>query len=291
MMRKLLASLIFAALTLCALPAQADPTCTTVGVTETCIFSQTGTGQTWTVPANWNNVNTEYCIGGAGNGGVGAATVGGSGGGSSGETSASNVVLVPNATVNYQVGLGAGTTGASGTGATWFNGTSVSNASCGFSGGGGGPNGGTSGGAAAGVTRGTVVFASATGGLGGTGLAGGGGAAPGNNGSNGGAANGGAGGNGGPNSNGGAGATTSTPAGSGTPGTDITTVGTGAGNGGGGGGGTVTTDLSGGNGGAYGAAGGGAFHLGTAGLGAQGVIVVVFNPIVLHQLLLTGVGN
>src|SRR5438094_7123085 len=77
-----------AALALAAAPtmlaptlASADPTCTTSGSTTTCIFSSTGSEQTFTVPAGVSSV-TVTAVGGVGAAGQGSdlGSSGGAGG-------------------------------------------------------------------------------------------------------------------------------------------------------------------------------------------------------------------
>jgi hypothetical protein len=81
-------------------------------------------GSSWTVPNNWSNTNnTIEAIGAGGNHQTSAATAGNGGGSYS---RISNLSLTPGSNVPYQIGVsGAASPG----GATWFNGTSKSNAS------------------------------------------------------------------------------------------------------------------------------------------------------------------
>src|SRR6202521_1857034 len=100
----------------------------------TVVLTTTGTGQTWTVPADWNNLsNTITVISAGGNGAVGAAATGGGGGGGGGISVATNVNL-SGGTASFQVGTAGGTTGVSGTGASWFNGTATNACSVGIQG-------------------------------------------------------------------------------------------------------------------------------------------------------------
>lgn len=99
---------------------------------ETIIFlTTTGASQTWTAPADWNSLNnTVECLGGGG-GAIkfGSNTcAGGSGGGA--YSLKSNVALGPSTSINYRVG-----DGTDGSNDTWFNGTTLGNASCSAEGG------------------------------------------------------------------------------------------------------------------------------------------------------------
>src|ERR1700733_13389414 len=103
----------------------------------TVIFLTSGTS--WTVPNNWNNGNNTTEEIGSGGYTKGSDTIlGGAGGGS--YSRVSNLTLTPNTQVTYQIGTSgqAVTTG----GATWFNGTSISNASVSAEGGCAGGTGG-----------------------------------------------------------------------------------------------------------------------------------------------------
>lgn len=240
----------------------------------TVIFlTVTGAGN-WTVPSDWNSAqNTVEVIGG----GSGGNTLGGAGAGGA-YAKVTNLALTAGASIAYSVGIGGAPTVAGGN--TFFNGTA-----------GAGNNSAQANGGAAPVTTtggigGAVVNGSGfTGGNGGslsTDAGGGGGAAglngAGVNGANGGVGAGGNGGNGDNNSGGAgsAGGTTGIIA-NGGPGTEYD-----ASHGSGGGGGGCTTGTA-GNGGLYGAGGGGALAGGTAGSGAQGFIVITYNPLVYFQ--------
>jgi sugar lactone lactonase YvrE len=92
----------------------------------TVIFLTSGTS--WTVPNNWNNANNTIEVigsGGAHLSTAGGGYTGGNGGGS--YSRISNLSLTPGNNVNYQIGT-SGQTITTG-GATWFNGTTISNAS------------------------------------------------------------------------------------------------------------------------------------------------------------------
>ena len=129
-------------------------------------------GSTWTVPSDWNNAaNKIEVIGGGGAGYAG----GGGGGGGGAYSSISNLTLTPGSTVSYNVGLG-GINFYSG-GDTWFNGSSLSNASVSAQGGGGGwSEAGASLAGQASNSIGTTRYSGGDGGNGGTGGGGGGGA-------------------------------------------------------------------------------------------------------------------
>jgi hypothetical protein len=198
-------------------------------------LTTTGAG-TWTVPADWTNVNTVEVIGGGGGGR--SSTTGGAGGGGGGAYSkATNIAtFTPGTTVNnFSVGTG-GAAGATG-GDTWFGATTLAASLVGAKGGVGATSAtGAAGGASASgfPTTGGVRNSGGAGGLGSSAaLTGGGG--------------GGAAGPGGVGGTGGAG--------------DTATAGNDAGGGGGAGAGSTTV---GGNGGAGGTAGG------TAGTNATG---------------------
>lgn len=263
------------------------------------ILTTTG-ANTWSVPADWGAVNTIECIGSGGSGNVaggGSGCVGGHGGTYAATT---NLSLTPGGSASYNIGTGGGandtwlsntgsapTTSSQGAlakpnqntttgciGSTTFRGGSRgAGAPGGFGCGGGGGaasrggrggdsttptfngNGKTAGGGGAGDANpgGDVVQAPQpqTGGIGGT--------AGGGNGANGSAWAGGAGTNG-------------------SAGTSFTaTLGGTAGAGGGGSAAAVST---GGNGGLYGAGGGGSGISGTAGVGAQGCIIITYTPAV-----------
>ncbi len=82
-------------------------------------------GNSWTVPSDWNNANNTVEVIAAGGMQTASGILWGSGGGS--YSRISNLALTPGSNVSYQIGISGQhpTTG----GATWFNGTSVSNAS------------------------------------------------------------------------------------------------------------------------------------------------------------------
>jgi hypothetical protein len=242
---------------------------------STTIFLTSGTS--WTVPANWNSsVNTIEVIGGGGAGGTnGNAYSGGGGGGA--YSKISNLTLIPEASVTYQVGTGGGS-GTNG-GDTWFNGASLGASSVGAKGGTFSPAGtghGSGGSSASGI--GTIVYSGGDGGAGnGYGSGGGGGGAAGKNGAGGGGTNGGGnpgpGGGGGQGDNGNGGTGGSSGGGAGGNGTEYTAS---YGSGGGGGGGSVTGTHNGGAGGTYGAGGGGIGNGGNPGSGYQGLIVITY---------------
>ncbi|HYB91935.1 MAG TPA: NHL repeat-containing protein, partial [Candidatus Binataceae bacterium] len=240
-------------------------------------------GTQWTVPNNWNNANNTVEVMGSG-GKSPAGHAGGSGGGS--YSRISNLSLTSGNHITYQIGSSGGgvTTG----GATWFNGTSVSNASVSAEGGcSATSNSGCSNSTSSNV--GTVIYA---GGKGGNGAAsgfyydyGGGGGAGGPHGAGAQGTNatssigglGGAGGNG----FGGAGGTNSLfgldEGTAGGAGTEFSAVGGAtAGSGGGGGGGTAFYGS--GAGGGYGGGGGGTISGGTPAAGGNGLIVITYAP-------------
>ena len=107
-------------------------------VNQSCAVRQTQTiyltsGTSWAVPADWNNASNKIeVIGGGGGGNGGGGTGNGGGGGGGGYSAITNLTLTPGSTVSYNVGLG----GAAAGGNTWFNGSSLSNASVSAQGGG-----------------------------------------------------------------------------------------------------------------------------------------------------------
>jgi Beta-propeller repeat len=230
-------------------------------------------GTTWTVPSGWNNTNNTIEVIGAG--GASAGAIGGSGGGS--YSRISNLSLTPGSRVTYQVGIAGGSIKT--TGATWFNGTSISNASV-------SAEGGCSATATSGCTNsttsnvGTTVFAGGKGAGGNKGLVensggGGGGAggphgvgAPGTAGTDSSAGSGGA----ADNSFGGAGGEGGSPLSGGGAGAEYYTAGGATAGSGGGGGGLYY--LGGGSGGNYGGGSGGA----GSGTGGNGLIVITYAP-------------
>ncbi len=224
-------------------------------------------GSSWTVPSDWNDeANTIEVIGG---GGAGAQTLntGGGGGAYSKEV---NVHLTRGSSVNYAVGAGGASTGASG-GDTYFCNSSSNCASINGSavkaGAKGGTGGAVSGGAGglASAGYGSTKFNGGTGANdGGSGGGGGGAGGPSGAGGNGSSSTGGTGGNGA----GGTGGTVGNP---GVAGQEWDAT---HGSGGGGGSGAA--------GGAYGGGGGGFF---SAGNGAAGLIVITYTA---DRLVLVG---
>lgn len=82
-------------------------------------------GSTWTVPSDWdNNNNTIECLGAGANGTRGASP----GGGGGGYAKITNLALVNNTTIPYNIGISSDNTD------TWFNGTSMDNCSVGAAG-------------------------------------------------------------------------------------------------------------------------------------------------------------
>lgn len=153
------------------------------------VFLTTTGAQTWTVPSDFNPVNTIEVIGAGGGGGggeaAGAARDGGGGGGG-GYSKVSNLNLTPGASINYTVGTGGsgGATGSDGVsgGDSWFNGTTLGGASLGCAGGAKGIYGGSAGAGGVGSTGTGSGATTHKGGNGGTGnvtpnVNGGGGAA------------------------------------------------------------------------------------------------------------------
>lgn len=247
------------------------------------IFLTTTGAGTWVVPSNWNNSNNSIeCLAGGGSG----TTTGGAGGGSA-YAKATNVTLTPGAQISYSIGVAATD--------TWFNGSAVIGSTCGAK---HGVSGSTTTGGAGGLASGCYggvggansnpgapyAYSGGSGGSTSTDAGGGGGAggpngagATGSNGGVGGGGNGGAADNG-VGGAGGAGGTTGT-AGSGGSGNEWTpNLNNGAAAGSGGGGGGCTTGTAGG-GGLYGGGGGGCLATGTAGTGAQGIIVITYTPV------------
>lgn len=263
---------------------------------STVLFLTSGTS--WTPPTGVTSVQAE-CIGGGGNGSVGDTTSrGGGGGGGGGYSKQASISVTPGTPVTYQIGIAGGT--ATGTGSTWFNGSSLATSSCGAE---GGTSGTTTAAGAGGATTSAVGSTKNAGGAGGVPTAtsrggGGGGGAAGPNGA--GASStapsstsGTAGGTGDSThgGTGGAGATgTGTAGGAGGNGAEWTaTAGGTAGSGGGGGGGFETgtsPGLNGGAGGSYGGGGGAAGRsTGTGGAGKAGLIVLTYtNPAITHTV-------
>ena len=274
MMRRLLPAMMVAAVV---------AFCLTTALGWAQNVSNLTSGTSFTTPSNWNNsFNTVWCTGAGGTGSHGAgAAQGGGGGGGGAQAAASNVTL--SGTITYQVGIAGGTPTT--TGATYFNGTIYTSASCGAQGGtspvatitgGAGGSGALGSGTLAAGGGGGNSAASAFGGGGGGG-AGSVGFGAGNVGANGNATNGGVGGTDGSvglaGGVGGAGATASTAAGAGGNGDDFST------GGGGGGGHTSAANPTGGAGGTFGAGGGGAGTVTSSvgGTGAGGTIVIYYD--------------
>ena len=244
----------------------------------TVIFLKQGT-TSWQVPADWNNSNNTIEVIGAGGGGnsPGAANNGGSGGGGGAYSKITNLSLTTGANITVQIGAG-GSAGLAG-GDTWFDGTTISNASVSADGGLGGTL--TTGGAG-GLSTNGVGTTKFSGGSGGnravTGTATGGGGAAGPSGAGGGASgtalvNGGTADNGtvaGGTANGGAG----------NNGTQFTQTSPSETGGSGSGGAGRTNNGNGGNGGLYGGGGGGGRGAaGSGGSGQNGLIVITYDSI------------
>jgi len=244
-------------------------------------------GSSWDVPSTWDDTNNTVEVIGGGAGGGGGGTGGsrdpGGGGGGGAYAKSSNIDLNPGGTVDIQIGTGGpGGVGANnGTvgGDTWLNGsggTCSGQSVCGEGG-----DGGTAGGAAPGTGGAGGTTANSIGavqeyaggaGADGSTVGGGGGGAAGLNGI--GLDGTGSTGGDGDNSNGGAGGTENNPGGDGTEWTE-----TGSGGGGGGG-----NKAGGGAGGAAGAGGGGADDGYTGGTGTEGVIIIIYEPLVTTTL-------
>jgi hypothetical protein len=291
---------------------------TEIGSTGVCrgFLTTTGSNQTWTSPADWNNSNnTIECIGGGASGGAsyGSTTTAATGGGAGAYSLISNFsVATPGTTqVTYRVGAGGeavsrtttGDTGGNAGGDSWFNdtafpGSGTTNVYCGAKGGSAGAAGAvTQNGGAGGVGTDGWGQTRRSGGAGGnathTSNATGGGGAAGNSSTGGdgvassgtGSATAGGQANG-TGATGGAGTTgTGNRTGdNGNNGTEYTSQGSG-----GGGGGARTTQGSraatGGNGGSSGGGGGGSIASSatatssTSGTGTQGIIVITYTPL------------
>jgi hypothetical protein len=230
----------------------------------------------------WNPFsNYVDCIGGGGGGAdIASSYNSGGGGGGGGFVRYNNMGWLPD-TISYAVGGGGGARGAGGT--THFN-----NGAAATTGGQGGQPYGSGGGGGGGGYAGSTGY---TGGQGGSGGAGGQYGARGGGGGGGAASAGGNGGGGQPGGSGGGtglggsgggtaygtgGGGTGPPTGAGGNGGEYG----GAGAGGGGGGGYI--GYGGGNGGSYGGGGGGGSAVATyqgGGAGAQGLIIIVYNPL------------
>jgi hypothetical protein len=243
------------------------------------------TGASWSVPADWTNVNQVETWGAGGGAGGGNTTAGG-GGGSGGYSTSSGITgLSGSITISIgTAGTGSQNNGTAG-GPTWFNGATQSASTVSANGGGLGTTTGT-GGAGASTTgaTGTTKTAGSAGGAQNSGAAGGGAGAPGPNGigaigSNATSTAGGAGGTGNNGSGGAGGAGGTTAPGNGGAGTANAS---GAGGGGGGGNVNVSGDDNGGVGGLPGAGGGGgggtALANGTGGNGGGGQIRITYTP-------------
>lgn len=159
---------------------------------QSCVVRQPKTifllsGNSWSVPSDWNNaINKVELVGGGGEGAIGYLCGGGAGGGGA-YSSVSNIALTPGASVAYHVGAGgsSGGYGAAG-GDSWFGASSFAAAPVAAKGGGGGANdtagsscavhaGGAGGQAASGI--GAVKYSGGAGGSSAFGGGGGGGAA------------------------------------------------------------------------------------------------------------------
>lgn len=279
--------------------------------TVSYLTSPTGSNQTYTVPADWNNSNNNIQVIGAGGSGGNAKPVSGTrygtGGGGGGYSVINNTTLTQGASVTYQIGTNGtavtrtttGTTNGNAGGATWF-GAATQVASTVAANGGGGGVAALSGTAAGGVgasTTGAIGATTYAGGSGGAQItasaviafsSGGGGAGgPGGSGNNGGSGN-----TDGSTNGGSGGAGLGGIAGTGFPNTATGTAG-GAGSdisaspvygSGGGGGGYRTPDAAGTyvgfSGGNYGGGGGGITNQSgtsvTSGAGVQGLIVITY---------------
>lgn len=280
-------------------------------------LTTTGSNQTFTSPADWNNSNNTIEVMGAGGSGAatnGSATTVATGGGAGAYAQITNFSFAQpgTTTATYRVGQGgtsvtrntAGSTAGNTGGDTWFNavafpGVGTDNTKVGAKGGGGGYGGaatqtGGTGGVGAngwgqvrydGGSGGTASHTSvATGGGGAGGNANNGGAGTASSGVSSATAGGRANGTGATGGNGQSGATNQT-GGTGNAGTEYTTYGSG----GGGGGARSTnknTTATGGPGGARGGGGGGALNgstntgmTATSGPGADGIIVITYTPL------------
>lgn len=111
-------------------------------MTNKVIFLTTTGAGTWTVPADWTNVNKIECIGGGGGGRISAAGGGGGGGGAYSSISNTSAYSAGNV-IDFSVGTG-GASGGNGND-TWFGATSLASSLVGAKGGTGST--GTAGGA------------------------------------------------------------------------------------------------------------------------------------------------
>lgn len=234
-------------------------------------FLTTTGANTWTVPADWNNsFNTIEVLGG---GASYSGDINKLSGGGGAYSKISNLTLTPGASINYTVGVGSSNNGTNVD--TWFNGTTIGNASVSAAGGGHG-GAGVGGATASGV--GTTKFAGgAGGGAGGSGA--GGAAGPSGAGGAGSGANGGTGDNG----SGGAGGTVGSHTGG--NGTEFDAT---HGSGGGGYGAAGGTSGAGGN---YGGGGGSTSVQGDGQSGIQGLIYVAYYSTTSTAYWVGGTGN
>ncbi len=286
-----------------------------IGTSGVCrgLLTTSGSNQTWTSPADWNNSNnTIECIGAGGSGGavLGDSTNVATGGGGGAYSLISNfTVATPGTTtVTYNIGSGgtavnisSGTSAGNLGGDTWFNsssfpGAGTNNTYCGAKGGGSGNVGvATQTGGTGGVDTSGWGETRRSGGAGGTAshtsnATGGGGAAgnssTGGNGTNS-SANNSATSGGQANGSGASGGTANT-SGSGNNGGDGVEYTTeGSGGGGGGGRSNANSTIYGGDGGKRGGGGAGAINTrGTgvpraeSGAGYDGIIVITYTPVV-----------
>ena len=279
--------------------------------TVTFYTSPTGSNQTWTRPADWNNANNTIEILGAG--GSGAARNGSVehavGGGGGQYRKATN--FTASASHTYQLGAGGAavspgsSTSSNGNagGNTWFDGTTFAGATLSAQGGSGGVSGAGSQTGGAGGSTGTGGTGN-NGGAGGnlTGASGGGGSGGGGAGGAAGAGNAGVsasttgtfdatnGGSGDAGSGGSAGTAGTATGGAGGNGTEWDAS---HGSGGGGGGAARTGSSTGGSGGNYGGGGGGVRGNSvpvTSGAGIQGLMVVTYTPALLFPGNLAMIG-
>lgn len=234
--------------------------------TVTLLTTPTGSNQTFTSPADWDDAaNLIECLGAGGSGNTtGTGTSRAWGGGGAYSSTPNFVFASPGVTTaTYQIGTGgAGVTGTTGNagGDTWWNSSTLAGSNPGAKGGGGGTSGGPGAGGASASGFGTNKFSGGAGTANGSGSRGGGGAA-------------------GPAGAGGAGSTTAggsanngatagpTVAGNGVSGTEWTTDGCGTGGYG----------ASGQLGGSHGGGGCGTTS-GTSGAGRDGLIAVTYTP-------------
>lgn len=262
--------------------------------TQRLITSTSASNQTDTVPSDWNSAsNTIETIGGGASGGAAGTSSGytcATGGGGGAYSLISNLTLTKGGSATFFLNVGGAAVTSVNSGGnlgpnTWYNGTTVSNASVSAYGGSAGNKqigsinttlAGSAGGTTSGVgttkysggsSGSTVVtgpFSSASGGGGSAGPSGNGG-----NSSNGSSSN-----TNGGSSNNGTTAGGTAPGGNGSSGTEFTTAGCGSGGAGG--------NLTGGSGANYGGGGGGSAlttsSTPTSGAGKQGIIVATYTP-------------